>query len=76
MSKTLLVTERSTEPIRSLRRSGHLGTMKVQFRDPFVEICFSATPGEAVALGHFSPPRSAVLARGSTRRCQQGSAIQ
>jgi hypothetical protein len=67
--------EKSGQPLQTLRRSGLLDSAKLQIKDPDIEIFFSSAPGQAVALGHFSPARAAVLVRESTRRCQEGGEI-
>jgi hypothetical protein len=68
--------EKSGQPLQSLKRSALLDGTKLQIKDPNIEIFFSSTPGQAVAFGHFSPPRAAILVRESTRRCQEGGEIQ
>jgi len=57
------------KPLHSLRRVGPIDGTRLQIQDPLIEIFLSATPDQAVAFGHFSTPRSAVLVRESTRRC-------
>ena len=57
------------KPLQSLRRVGPIDGRRLQIQDPFIEIFLSATSGQAVALGHFSAERSAVLVREPTRRC-------
>ena len=68
--------ERSDLPLQSRGTSGRLEGTKLQIKEPYIEIFFSGAPAQAVALGHFSPPRAAALARESTRRCQKDGAIR
>jgi hypothetical protein len=68
--------EKSGQPLQSLKRSGLIDGAKLQIKDPNIEIFLSNTPGQAVAFGHFSPPRAAILVREATRRCQEGGEIQ
>ena len=68
--------ERSGQPLRTLSRSGLVEGAKLQIKDPYIEIFLSGSPGQAVAFGHFSPARAAVLVRESTRRCQEDGQIQ
>ena|SRR5579871_2360051 len=63
------VEETIGKPLQSFRRVGPVDGRRVQIQDPFIEIFLSETPGQAVALGHFSAARSAVLVREPTRRC-------
>jgi hypothetical protein len=64
------------KPLQSLRRVGPIDGGRLQIQDPFIEIFLSATPGHAVALGHFSTERSAVLVREPKRRCDAAGGAQ
>jgi hypothetical protein len=63
------VEENIGKPLQTFRRVGPIDGRRLQIQAPFIEIFLSATAGQAVAFGHFSPARSAVLVREPTRRC-------
>lgn len=68
--------EKRGQPLRTLRRIGVLKGERLQIADPTVEIFLSQTPDQAVAFGHFTVARSAVLKREPILRCQSGEATQ
>jgi hypothetical protein len=68
--------EKPDLPLQSHSKSGRLERAKLQIKDPNIEVFFSGTTGQAVALGHFGTLRSAALVRESKRRCQADGTIR
>jgi hypothetical protein len=69
-SVTYVWKEEAGQPLRSEETFGEFDGSRLQIKHPPIEIFLSQTPDQAVALGHFSEPRSAVLVREPTRRCE------
>jgi len=65
--------EQAPHPLRSLHRVGHRDGNRLRIEDPLIELFLSGTNNQAVAYGHFDQPRSAVLTREPTRRCEGSS---
>jgi hypothetical protein len=68
--------ERDGKPLLSQVAPGLIDGKRFQIKGPDIEVFLSGAAGQAVALGHFHPPRAAVLVRESTRRCQADGDIR
>jgi hypothetical protein len=76
-SGTLAVTyvwrEQRAQPLKTLMLQGAFAGNRLSLADPYIEIFFSNAKDRAVAFGHFSTERSAVLVKDPGGTCEATS---